>query len=84
MIRRIDDLYARYKDMSRDDIRDSLIRWDKDKGRAMQYAEKSVTQLPKKCEWSPTLRNLAIVRLYWKLRLREVQEDKDYSATFSC
>ena len=82
MIRRINDLYARYKDMSRDEIRDSLIRWDNDKGRAMQHAEKSVTQPPKKCDWSPNLRNLAIVRLYWKLRLREAQEAKDFSVTF--
>ena len=30
----------------------------------------------------PVLRNLAFIRLYWKLRLREVQQGKKYSATF--
>ena len=33
--------------------------------------------------WSPALRNSAKTRLYWKLRLREVTQGADYSATFS-
>ena len=82
MVKRIDDLYSNYKHMSKPEIRESLISWDNDKGRAMQHAEKSLLQPPKKCKWSPMLRNLALIRLYWKLRLREVLEGKDYSATF--
>ena len=83
MVERINDLYTNYKRMSKEAIRESLVGWDNDKGRAMKHAEKAVMQPSKKCKWSPTLRNLAIIRLYWKLRLREVQENKDYSTTFS-
>jgi hypothetical protein len=48
----------------------------------MKHAEKALIRSPKKCKWSPKLRNLAFLRLYWKLRLREVKESRDYSDTF--
>lgn len=69
--------------MSREDIRSQLIGWDNDKGRAMKAAENVLHIPPKKCRWSPTLRNKAFLRLYWKLRLREIQDGKNYSATFT-
>ena len=82
MVERIDELHAQYKTMSRDEIRTALTSWDNDKGRAMQHAESALARPPKKYKWSPELRNLAFLRLYWKLRLREAQQGKNYSATF--
>ncbi|KAI2500714.1 hypothetical protein MHU86_13742 [Fragilaria crotonensis] len=83
LVERINDLYNNYHSMSRDDIRALLIGWDNDKGRAMKAAENFLKRPPKKCRWSPTLRNRAFTRLYWKLRLREIQEGKNYSVTFT-
>ena len=82
MVERIDELHEQYKDMSRDEIRTALTSWDNDKGRAMLHAESALARPPKKYKWSPKLRNLAFLRLYWKLRLREAQQGKNYSATF--
>ncbi|KAI2503171.1 hypothetical protein MHU86_11274 [Fragilaria crotonensis] len=83
MVERINDLHNNYHSMSRDDIRARLVGWDNDKGRAMKAAENVLKRPPKKCRWSPILRNKAFTRLYWKLRLRELQEGKNYSATFT-
>ena len=68
--------------MSTAEIRSQLIAWDNDKGRAMKAAENVLSKPPKKCRWSRTLRNRAFTRIYWKLRLRELKEGKNYSATF--
>ncbi|KAI2509031.1 hypothetical protein MHU86_5407 [Fragilaria crotonensis] len=76
MVERINDLHNNYHSMSRDDIRARLVGWDNDKGRAMKAAENVLKRPPKKCRWSPILRNKAFTRLYWKLRLRELQEGK--------
>ena len=83
MVDRIDTLYDNYKTMSRDAIREKLEKWDNDCGRAMAMGEKRLSTPTKKCMWSPALRNSAKTRLYWKLRLREVTQGADYSATFS-
>jgi hypothetical protein len=82
MVERIDELYENYPTMSRDDIRAALTRWDNDQGRGMEMSERRLAIPAKKCQWSPILRNLAKVRLYWKLRLREAEKQADYSRTF--
>ena len=82
MVERITELYEQYHQMSREDIRAALIKWDNDQGRAMALGEKRLYTPPKKCKWSPILRNLAKTRLYWKLRLREVEKNANYSSTF--
>ena len=83
MVERIDELYANYKDMpTRETVRTLLTKWDNDQGRAMEMSERQLSTPPKKCKWSPVLRNLAKIRLYWKLRLREVGKHADYSQTF--
>jgi hypothetical protein len=83
MVDRITNLHNNFHSMSRDDIRSQLIAWDNDKGRAMKMAENALSKPPKKCRWSPILRNRAFIRIYWKLRLREIKERTNYSATFS-
>jgi hypothetical protein len=46
-------------------------------------AEKDLATVQSKVyAWSPTLRNSAIIRKYWKLRLRELDYNKDYQTTF--
>lgn len=82
MVDRINDLHKKFRSMPRDHIRSARIGWDMDKGRAMHNAKNALSKPPKKCEWSPTLRNLAFIRIYWKLCLRGLQENKDYSAAF--
>ena len=69
MVERIDKLFANFGTMTRDNIRSQLTQWDNDQGRAMLSTEKSLSRPPKKFQWSPALRNAAIIRLYWKLRL---------------
>ena len=83
MVDRITNLHNNFHSMSRDDIRSQLIAWDNDKGQAMKMAENALSKPPKKCRWSPILRNRAFIRIYWKLRLREIKERTNYSATFS-
>ena len=82
MVERINTLTTEYRTMSRDDVRTALQKWDEDQGRAMASGEKTLTRPPKKYAWSPVLRNAAIIRLYWKLRLREATQAHNYRATF--
>jgi hypothetical protein len=82
MVERIDELHKHFQSMSREDIRSRLIGWDNDKDRAMKAAENILNKPPKKCRWSPILRNRAFIRIYWKLRLRELQEGKNYTEAF--
>jgi hypothetical protein len=82
MAERINELHEHYHQMPREDIRAELIKWDNDQGRAMAMGEKRLHTPPKKYKWSPILRNLAKTRLYWKLRLREVEQNANYSTTF--
>ena len=83
MMERINDLYDNFKNMSRSDIRKKLISLDNDQGRAMMLGEKKLSRSEKPFQWSPELRNLAFLRLCWKLRMREVLQGADYSNTFS-
>ncbi len=48
----------------------------------MKAGENILNKPPKKCCWSPILRNRAFIRIYWKLRLREIQEGKNSSEAF--
>jgi hypothetical protein len=82
MVARINDLATSFRSMQRAEIRQKLQQWDADQGRAMLAAEKCLSQPPKKYQWSPTLRNVAILRLYWKLRLRESLHQCQYNDTF--
>ena len=82
MVERINALHKNFKSMSREDIRSQLIGWDNDKGRAMKAAENVLHKPPKKCRWSPILRNRAFIRIYWKLRLGEIKEEKNYHEVF--
>ena len=82
MVSRIDALYEKHATMSRHDLRQLLIQWDNDQGRAMEKSERLLRKPPKKCAWSPALRNSAIIRRYWLLRLRELNKDEDYTSTF--
>jgi hypothetical protein len=73
MFERIDHLYKNHSNMSREEVRTLLTAWDNDQGRAMEFSESRLRIPPKKYRWSPQLRNSAIIRRYWKLRLREAQ-----------
>jgi hypothetical protein len=82
MVQRIDDLYERRFTMSRDDLRRAVIKWDNDQGRSMECSERCLRRPSHKCAWSPDLRNSAIIRRYWLLRLRELTQESDFSTTF--
>ena len=83
MVARIDDLYNKRYVLSREEIRQALIKWDNDQGRAMEHSERQLRRPIHKCSWSPILRNSAIIRRYWILRLRALLHGGDYSSTFS-
>ena len=68
--------------MSREALREEMIKWDNDQGRAIEFSERSLRISTRKCQWSPQLRDSAIIRRYWYLRLREVTRDENYSTTF--
>ena len=63
-----------------------IEQWDQDQGRAMQQAEKKLSQPIKQFQWSPQLRSAGLIYQYWKLRLRKNESNHitDYSATFNC
>lgn len=82
MKERIDRLFTTHQSMSRSQVRKLLTSWDNDQGRAMAMAEASLAVRPKKYQWSPRLRNAAVTMRYWKLRLRELQYNENYQATF--
>ena len=83
MVKRIEDLYQQRFTMSRDDLRSAVIKWDNDQGRSMECSERRLRRPSHKCAWSPDLRNSAIIRRYWLLRLRELLQGSDFSSTFT-
>lgn len=83
MVERIDNLFQNYKTMPLDALRSELQKWDADQGRAISLGERSLSHPPKQYQWSPKLRNAAIMRLYWKLRLRELTHSCNYHSTFT-
>ena len=82
MVERIEALFNQRETMSREELRDALIKWDNDQGRAMELSERLLRRPKNKCSWSPILRNSAIIRRYWLLRLRELVQGADYHTTF--
>lgn len=82
MVKRIDDLFDNHQSLLREEVRRILTSWDNDQGRAMLHSERLLRRPPKKYQWSPILRNAAIVCRYWKLRLRESLKGEDYQCTF--
>jgi hypothetical protein len=81
MEQRIDSLRDRFTTMAPHDILQELEAWDRDQGRAMKSAERSL-RIPKPLYvWSPQLRNAGIIRRYWRLRLREIKHNEDFSPT---
>jgi len=82
MINRMETLLNTHTQMSRDELRVVLTKWDDDQGRAMLSAEKYLRTSPKPYQWSPQLRNAGVIMRYWKLRLREVINQEDYADTF--
>ena len=82
MVERIQRLYDRKDTMDKELLRLELIKWDNDQGRAMELSEKKLRRSPQKCAWSPTLRNNALLRRYWFLRLRENLRNEDYTIPF--
>ena len=83
MVDRIESLAETHWTMTREDVRRLLTGWDNDQGRAMATSEKQLSRPPQKYRWSPILRNAAIIRRYWKLRLREqTHPHSDYSSSF--
>jgi hypothetical protein len=81
MEKRIDMLYTNFSTMSSLDIRKELESWDRDQGRAMKTAEAMLLRPKQPYEWSPKLRNAAITRRYWRLRLREAKYTNDFTKT---
>ena len=83
MATRIEELYNNFQTMTEDQIRSKLEAWDRDQGRAMKKAEKEISIPKKQYEWSPILRNAAITRRYWRLRLRQSKYGEDFRSTIA-
>ena len=85
MVKRIEQLSENHQSLSREQVRAALIKWDNDQGRAVKLSESLLRKPTKLYRWSPTLRNTAIIRRYWILRLKPAkQPDLDYSVCFQC
>jgi hypothetical protein len=82
MEERMDQLFRDYKTMNIDQVRQLLQKWDLDQGSAMMHAERSIRRNTNQYQWSPKLRNSAVLRIYWKLRLRELSKGHNYTTTF--
>jgi hypothetical protein len=83
MMQRIAHLFSTHHTKSREEVRTLLMKWDNDQGRAMAISESLLRRPPKQYRWSPDLRNSAILRRYWKLRLREVTDlSLEYTVSF--
>lgn len=78
MVARIDRLHDSHSTMVRSEIRKRLETWDTDQGKAMKAAEASLKRKPHRLPWSPALRNAALLRRYWKLRLDDAPNQSDY------
>ncbi|KAI2502523.1 hypothetical protein MHU86_11955 [Fragilaria crotonensis] len=83
MMERIAQLFLTHHTKSCEEVRTLLKKWDNDQGQAMAISELLLRRPPKKYQWSPDLRNSAILRRYWKLRLREVTDPSlEYTDSF--
>ena len=62
------EIHENHSNMSNDELQALLEGWDQDQGRAMMAAEKGLSTVRTKMySWSPTLRNKALLRKYWRL-----------------
>ena len=79
MYDRMKELFENHMDIPNEELRQKLEQWDSDRGRAMMSAEKALQLVSDKgyTWWSPKLRNSAITRQYWRLRLREMERTGD-------
>jgi hypothetical protein len=82
MITRIEYICKSSDQMMPHELTKELENWDKDQGRAMKFAETSLSKPDKPYSWSPTLRNAGLVFRYWRLRLQELQHHLINSNTF--
>ena len=82
MVERMQAIFDSKDTSDREELRTALIKWDNDQGGAMELSERILRRPSKKCAWSPILRNSAIIRRYWILRLREHIRQDDYTNTF--
>jgi hypothetical protein len=64
MFSRMKNIADQQNKIPREQLLNLIIKWDNDQNRAMSFAERKLTIPPKKCEWSPHLRNAAVIRLY--------------------
>jgi hypothetical protein len=81
MVQRINNLYMHHPDMTNEDVRAELEKWDRDQGRTMDHSEKYLRRRGGKNHWSPTLRNAGILCRYWRLR-KMTRHRNDYHNTF--
>ena len=65
MVERITELHEQYHQMPREELRAALVKWDSDQGQPMAMGEKRLHTPPRKCKWSPILRNLAKPRMHF-------------------
>jgi hypothetical protein len=82
MEERITRLHRDQDNMTRDELRIELEKWDADQGRAMRNAESRLSRPPRPYSWSPSLRNAGLIRRYWRLRLRDYQFGEDHTNLF--
>ncbi len=82
MTERLEELHKNRHTMSTHTIQNLLEKWDSDQGCAMQHAETQLSRPQKPFQWSPNLRNAGLLYRYWKMRLREITDDMDFSMTY--
>ena len=81
MVARIDDIADNAANMTEQEMKVAMEKWDADHGRAMHFAEKCLSK-PRK-PYPPILRDTGIiVYRYWRLRLRELKHEEHYHDTF--
>ena len=77
MVKRINRIHKHHSKLSNEQLQRVLEKWDRDQGRAMQYAEKAIGSVRlKKHYWSPTLRNAGLLCRYWNLRKQSKMENR--------
>jgi hypothetical protein len=68
---RLQEIEDHAEQTSYTDLKENLEAWDRDQGRAMKSAEKSLRKRNPKFQWSPELRNAGLKCRYWGICLRE-------------
>ena len=84
MHQRITKLYRYHKKLTNAQLRTRLEKWDRDQGRAMRYAEKSLGKTHRqKHYWSPTLRNAGLLCRYWHQRIYGIRHQRDMTSVIN-